>query len=97
MSDRQESVDRFYQKQGASCCAGCDWWRHMNSVYGECLRSAPVSHNEKWAMTGITNASLQTGAGHVVTPRDHACGEFKDTFNWSSLPPAYLRQIGARG
>jgi hypothetical protein len=97
LSEGQESVDRFYWvSQGKPCCAGCDWWRHMNSTYGDCTQSAPVSEADRWAMTGITNSSLRTGAGHVVTPRHHRCGQFADTFNWQSLPPAYLRRIGYR-
>lgn len=35
-------------------------------------------------------------AGHVATPRGHVCGEFKDEFDWSTLPKAYLTQIGWR-
>jgi len=33
----QEHVDRFYFAHGP-CCAGCDWWRHINSVGGMCER-----------------------------------------------------------
>lgn len=96
LTEGQEAADRFYWSHGAPCCAGCDWWRHHNSMYGDCLQSAPVSEAERWAMTGITGASaLRAGAGHVVTPRNHVCGQFADTFNWSSLPPAYRRRIGA--
>lgn len=91
----QEAVDRFYWAQGTPCCAGCDWWRHLNSVAGECLRSPPVAEAERWALLEVSAASIATGAGHVVTPREHACGEFRDSFDWSSLPPAYQRRIGA--
>lgn len=96
LTEGQEAVDRFYWTHGLPCCAGCDWWQHMNSAYGDCTQSAPVSEADRWAMTGITNSSLRTGAGHVVTPRDHRCGQFEDTFNWPSLPPAYLRRVGYR-
>ena len=34
--------------------------------------------------------------GHMLTKRDHYCGAFKDNFDWGSLPPQYLRQIGYR-
>jgi hypothetical protein len=94
-AERQEVVDRFYWSRGVPCCAGCDHWRHLNSVYGECRRSAPVSASERWEMTGITDTSLRSGAGHVMTPRDHSCGEFADTFDWSALSLAYLCRIGA--
>jgi len=73
----QAVVDEFYRKHGP-CCAGCDWWRWHNSVAGECTRTAPVSGDVRFAMLGIVNSSLATDAGHVMTPRDHVCGEFKD-------------------
>lgn len=47
-------------------------------------------------MLSFQAVSLSTGAGHVMTPRAHRCGEFKDAFNWSSLSSAYLRRIGAK-
>ncbi|MES2973386.1 MAG: hypothetical protein V4757_07245 [Pseudomonadota bacterium] len=74
---RQEMVDRFYAAHGP-CCAGCDWWRHFNSMVGECIRTVPVGGVQRIAMLGITGSSLQPGAGHIMTPRDHVCGEFKD-------------------
>jgi len=46
-------------------------------------------------MLGITGFSLAIGAGHVFTLRDHNCGDFSDEFDWSSLPLAYLKSIGA--
>ena len=92
--DSQQSVDEFYWSHGP-CCAGCDWWRHFSAVVGECRRSPPVSAADRWALIGITYHS-GSGAGHVATPREHHCGEFADTFNWSSLPPHYLRRIGYR-
>lgn len=93
-AERQEIIDRFYWSNGA-CCAGCDWWRHHNSTYGDCMRTAPVAGADRWAMIGGDNFSLPLGAGHIVTPRSHRCGEFADTFDWSSLPLAYLVRIGA--
>lgn len=91
--EKQEAIDAFYHAHGR-CCAGCDWWRWLNSLAGECTRSAPVSGEQRFAMLGIHGASLRVGAGHVLTRRDHLCGEFRDNFNWSSLPPHYLRRIG---
>jgi hypothetical protein len=90
----QESVDRFYWSRG-KCCAGCDWWRHLDSVAGECIRTAPVSGHARLSLIGITTASAHVGAGHIITPREHVCGEFSDAFDWSSLPLAYLCRIGA--
>lgn len=46
-------------------------------------------------MMGIHSVSLVTGAGHIVTPRDHSCGDFRDGFDWASLPVPYLLRIGA--
>lgn len=74
---RQASIDRFYASHGP-CCAGCDWWRWHNSIAGECIRSAPVAGSERFGMLGITGSSLSLEAGHVMTPREHLCGEFKD-------------------
>ena len=94
MSDeRQEFIDRFYWKRGP-CCAGCDWWDAANSVAGDCTRSAPVSSAERGAMLGIRNCTASAQAGHVMTPREHLCGEFKDEFDWSTLPLAYRRRVG---
>lgn len=94
MADRQEYLDSFYFAHGP-CCAGCDWWRSFNALSGECRRSTPVSGVERWAMLGISNCSLKAGAGHVVTNRDHHCGEFKDEFDWRSLPLPYRKRVGA--
>jgi hypothetical protein len=91
---RQEILDTFFWKNGP-CCAGCDWWRSVNSVVGECRRSAPSSAGNRFAMIGIQGASMDPGAGFVMTMREQHCGEFLDTFKWSSLPASYLRRIGA--
>ena len=74
---RQKVIDAFYAKHGP-CCAGCDWWRHYNSLVGECIRSAPVPGADRVAMLGIESPSLQPGAGHVMTQRWHHCGDFRD-------------------
>lgn len=73
----QAVIDAFYAKHGP-CCAGCDWWRWYNSCVGDCTRSAPVSGAERIAMLGFSYTSLPIGAGHVMTLREHVCGEFKD-------------------
>lgn len=93
-ADRQEVIDTFFWKTGR-CCAGCDWWHHFNSVAGECTRSAPVSGTDRFAMLGLTGISANVGAGQIMTRRDHVCGEFRDSFDWSSLPIDYLKRIGA--
>lgn len=89
----QRLLDEFYAKHGP-CCAGCDWWKWLNSMIGECHKSAPVSGHERTAMIGMRVTSLPLEAGHVMTRREHHCGDFKDEFDWDSLPSAYLRRIG---
>lgn len=90
---RQEIIDRYYTERGP-CCAGCDWWHHVNSVAGECRRSAPVAGAQRYALMGMRFIAARTEAGHVMTPRHHVCGEFRDDFDWSTLPAHYLRAIG---
>ena len=92
-ADIQEFLDRMYARNGP-CCAGCDWWRYFNSRIGECLQSAPVSADERMAMIGIERCTMPIGAGHVITPYNHHCGDFRDDFDWSSLPLGYLKRIG---
>ena len=95
MSDLQEFIDRYYWKHGP-CCAGCDWWRYMNSMVGECRKSPPVKGKERWGILGIEKLSAQgLSPGHMVTRRDHHCGEFKDEFDWGSLSLAYRKRVGA--
>lgn len=76
----QEFLDAFYLKHG-KCCAGCDWWRWHNAAVGDCTRSAPVSGKDRVSMIGIDSCSLE-GSGHIMTKRDHVCGEFIDTYDW---------------
>lgn len=88
----QEIHDRRYFQNGP-CCSGCDWWRSLNSWVGECTKSAPVPASKRWGMVGISGVS-EGEPGHIVTDGAHHCGDFKDEFDWSSLPPAYLRRVG---
>lgn len=90
---RQRILDTFYAQHGP-CCAGCDWWNSANSLAGECQKSAPVAGRERIAMLGVAFSSLPLTAGHVMTLREHHCGDFKDEFNWPSLPALYLKRIG---
>lgn len=46
-------------------------------------------------MCGISSNSAPSSAGHVMTPREHHCGDFKDEFDWQSLTLAYRKSIGA--
>lgn len=92
--DRQECLDRIYFRNGP-CCAGCDWWRSMNSKVGDCTKSKPVPGAVRWSMCAIDKISMNLPPGHIVTPNNHVCGDFKDEFDWSSLPLAYRKRIGA--
>lgn len=78
IDSKQRMVDRFYAAHGP-CCAGCDNWRWINTVVGECIKSAPVSGRERMAMLGMEGYQINPGAGHIMTQRDHVCGEFVDT------------------
>jgi hypothetical protein len=90
---RQEHLDAFYHQRGP-CCAGCDWWHSLSSLVGECHQSAMVGGIERWAAVGIENCSMPQKAGHVITNREHVCGQFKDEFDWSSLPIDYRKRVG---
>jgi hypothetical protein len=91
--DVQEYVDAYYMKHGP-CCAGCDHWEHISSTVGLCRKAAPVSQQDRYGPLRIESCSLWIGSGHPLTPRDYHCGEFTDTFDWSTLPPNYRRKIG---
>ena len=88
----QERIDKFYFKHGP-CCAGCDWWRYINSRVGECTQSAPVPSSERAAMLEIENSTLTGNSGHILTRREHVCGQFKDDFDWSSLSLPYQKRL----
>jgi len=95
MSERQEFYDSHYWKHGP-CCAGCDHWQSLRTGAGECTKAAPVSGSDRAAMLGISGSSLAIGAGHPLTRHSHHCGDFKDDFDWSSLPAAYQARVGVK-
>lgn len=91
----QECVDAFYWRSGP-CCAGCDHWQWHNSLVGDCTATPPaMSGADRQAFLGLHSSSAPTSPGHTPTFRDHNCGVFTDTFDWSALPLAYLKRIGA--
>lgn len=90
----QEIMDTFYWRNGP-CCAGCDHWESLNSRAGLCNKAAPIPANERAAMLDISSYTMNIGCGPPLTLRDYKCGSFKDDFDWSVLPPGYLRRIGA--
>lgn len=84
----QNMHDRFYHEHG-NCCAGCDHWRWHNSLVGDCTRTAPVSAKERFSMVlDAQSLSIEPEAGHIITGRDHVCGEFVDTYDWDRGPNA---------
>jgi len=91
----QEYIDKFYWQNGP-CCAGCDYWRHINSLVGDCSNSAPVSGRERTDVLGIEQTTMRLPAGHIMTERDHHCGDFKDDFDWTTLPLPYRMRVGAK-
>lgn len=85
--------DTFYAKNGP-CCSGCDWWQAITAKHGDCTKTAPnFSGEERMIAVGISWASTQFEAGHMVTKFNHKCGDFKDDFDWSSLGELYLKRI----
>lgn len=93
MADRQEFIDRFYFAHGR-CCAGCDWWQSTTAMVGNCTKAKIVSGQERADALGIEKCSLRIPSGHPVTSRDYVCGQFKDEFDWASLPLPYRVRIG---
>lgn len=74
----QSIIDAFAKKHG-KCCAGCDHWRWHNSLVGDCIQTVPVSGSERLTFVGMSSISAPVAAGHIVTPRDHCCGQYVDT------------------
>lgn len=73
----QHYVDTFYAKTGP-CCAGCDFWRWLNSVVGECVRMPPNQSHDTAAGLGLTGCSHPKSTANL-TYRNHVCGEFRDS------------------
>lgn len=78
---KQKFIDEYYKLNGP-CCAGCDWWKWHNVMVGDCTKSAPVAGEERVSMLSIESCSKQLEAGHILTKRDHLCGDFIDTHEW---------------
>jgi hypothetical protein len=78
---KQQFIDDFYKNHG-DCCAGCDFWKWHNSHLGDCTKSAPVCGQERHSMLDIESCSMPLEAGHILTKRDHLCGDFIDTNEW---------------
>ena len=93
IDERQEAIDTFYWKHGP-CCAGCDWWEAVSSISGTCRKAAPISAGNRAALLGMHSLSIDIGAGHPFTMRDHHCGDFRDAFDWQSLSLTYRARVG---
>ena len=100
--DREE-FDRWYQKkkdqlywQNGPCCAGCDHWISDKALTGVCDASPIVSGKEVLKSIGITWSTYTPPPGKIHTKHDCCCGKFKDEFDWSTLDPEYLEEIGAK-
>lgn len=91
---KQEFLDTYYFENGP-CCAGCDWWHSISSLVGNCTRAPIVSAKERMDALGVESSSHRFKSGHPITPRAYHCGEFKDEFDWTSLPLPYRKRIGA--
>lgn len=90
----QKRCDEFFWKNGR-CCAGCDHWSSEAGDIGECLSAPPVSGEQVLKSLGITWSSYTPPPGQPFTRRDHVCGAFQDTFDWTSLGEEYLISISA--
>ncbi|RUR26796.1 hypothetical protein ELY33_16955 [Vreelandella andesensis] len=77
----RKNIKEFYVKNGP-CCAGCDHWDPLGASVGECTRTAPVTGIDRVSMLGWDNVTMRIDSGHIVTPREHVCGEFIETEVW---------------
>lgn len=89
----QKRCDTFFWKHGP-CCAGCDHWASDQGDIGECTSAPPVSGEQVVKSLGIEWCSHTPPPGQPFTRRDHRCGAFQDTFDWSTLDREYLNEIG---
>lgn len=89
----QKRCDMFFWRNGP-CCAGCDHWVSEAGDIGECAFAPPVSGTQVLKSLGIDWSSHTPPPGQPFTKRDHRCGAFQDTFDWSTLDGEYLREIG---
>lgn len=93
-SAAQEFLDEHYWRTG-QCCAGCDWWHFITPRKGECHVSKIVPGEERLMSLGIDSCSATVSSGHAITDYDHRCANFKDAFDWTSLPLPYRKRVGA--
>lgn len=90
----QETCDRMYWARG-QCCAGCDHWVSYGGLTGRCSAAGIMSGTDVLRSMGVTFSSYTPEPGFPFTLAEHACGMFRDDFDWSALDASYLRRIGA--
>lgn len=92
----QEHCDTLYWSKG-QCCAGCDFWNSDMGNSGECHHAGLVSGDQVLASMGAQFHTLHNPRpGYPLTKADQWCANFKDDFDWASLPSDYLERIGAK-
>ena len=91
----QKRCDEFFWRNGP-CCAGCDHWSSEAGDIGECNAAPPVSGQNVIKSLGLDWCSYTPPPGQPFTRREHRCGAFQDSFDWSTLDEPYLKEIGAR-
>lgn len=91
----QEICDTLYFKNGP-CCAGCDHWISDMGLLGNCDANGIISGADVLKSLNITFSSYMPPPGFPFTRAEFRCGKFQDDFDWQTLPPEYLRKIGAK-
>ena len=90
----QETCDSLYWSRG-QCCAGCDHWESDGALLGRCSAAGIMSGADVLRSMGVTFSSHMPDPGFPYTRADHACGMFREDFDWATLDAGYLRRIGA--
>jgi hypothetical protein len=90
----QATCDKIYWSKG-KCCAGCDHWASDGGLTGACAAAGIVSGEQVLKSMGISMSSYIPAPGFPITDHTFVCGLFRDNFDWTSLSPEYLAEIGA--
>lgn len=73
----------------------CDHWGSSGALTGRCSAAGIMSGADVLQSMGVTFSSYMPEPGFPYTRAEHACGLFRDDFDWSTLDVGYLRRIGA--
>lgn len=90
----QARCDSRYWTYGQRC-SGCDYWASSEGDFGACQHAGIVSGQDVMMSLGLSFCSAPIQPGYPLTNDGHWCANFKDDFDWSSLPKEYLAEIGA--